>query len=481
MPGSARRAGEALRHPDFTRLFATRLASQFADGLFQALLVATVVFSPTEQDTLAGFAKALALLFVPFSLIGPFAGVFIDRWSRRKILVAVPALRVLASLVIVFVPVGSPWFYAAALFVLSSNRFFLATAAAVVPRLVPTEDLLMANSVASVGGTVANVGGIFVGGLIAGAVGERPLLLATGVLWIGASWFASRIRRSLSAGRGASRLHRELREAGLEFVDGIRRLGRTPRALWPILSMTTDQFVQGYVVALSLFVFRDRWQEGIDSYSWFVGMGAVGVFAGLATVGMFETHLSKARIVSLAFVVSGTGLVIAGFVITPITVLVVAFLIGLTFAWKKVPADTMVQEAVPDTYRGRVFSVYDVGYNLSRVAAAIAAISLVGTLGDTGSLIAAGALILLWAPILPAVVRKVPEFAVRFYAGSRGEQRPRAIVRGGPEEPVEVEDEWLEERNGERFRCFRLQIDADDIIDISRREPDGAWQVVDEG
>ena len=59
---------------------AIRLISQTADGLLQAALVASLVFSPEKQHTAAGFAAASTILFLPFSLIGPFTGVFIDRW-----------------------------------------------------------------------------------------------------------------------------------------------------------------------------------------------------------------------------------------------------------------------------------------------------------------------------------------------------------------------------------------------------------------
>jgi len=54
---------------------------------FQAALIASVVFSPDQQSTVAGFAIATAVISLPFSILGPFTGVFIDRWSRRRILV----------------------------------------------------------------------------------------------------------------------------------------------------------------------------------------------------------------------------------------------------------------------------------------------------------------------------------------------------------------------------------------------------------
>jgi len=163
----------ALRSPDFRRLFLVRVASQFADGLFQVSLIASVVFSPDEQSTTVGLFKAAVIIAVPFSVIGPFTGVFIDRWPRRRILTIAPWIKTALVWLVLFDPVhAAVVFYAGALIVLSVNRFFLATAQAVVPRLVPAEDLLMANSLATVGGTVSLLAGIFLGGKLADAFGS---------------------------------------------------------------------------------------------------------------------------------------------------------------------------------------------------------------------------------------------------------------------------------------------------------------------
>src|SRR5947207_9890162 len=125
--GTLARVREVLSFRDFRQLVWVRLATQLGDGLFQAVLIGSVVFSPTRQSTTVGFAKALAILVVPYSAIGPFAGVFIDRWPRKVILVAAPIARAgLAFLVIGGTSPAVP-FYAGSLLVLSGNRFLLTT------------------------------------------------------------------------------------------------------------------------------------------------------------------------------------------------------------------------------------------------------------------------------------------------------------------------------------------------------------------
>ena len=471
------RAREALRSHDFRRLFAIRLVSQSADGMFQAALIASVVFNPEQQDTVLGFAIATLIVSLPFSILGPFTGVFIDRWSRRKILVWAPVLRAALAWLVLLDPKTVPLaFYGGALWVLSVNRFFLATAVAVVPRLVPTEDLLMANSMATVGGTVALLVGVFVGGWIADLVGIAPVIAIATAQWLVTSLIAARMRSPLVPHHlPEAPVRDELRRVGREFADGIVRLSRTPRALGPITTITLDQFGQGIVLVLSLFVFRDRFEQGIGSFSNLVGAGGVGVLLGILTVGKLEERFSKERIVAGGFLLGGLALIAVSTHVTGWSVLLASFAIGLTFAWKKIPVDTMVQEAIPDGYRGRVFAVYDVAYNVSRVLAAFLAIPMLAAFGEAWSVALVGLAFIAWTPVLPRWIGRIPVFTLRFYAGGRAEEEPRAIVWGGVEEAVEVERGALEETDAIRRTRYLLRMQDGTLIEVTRVEPDGPW------
>jgi len=471
------RAREALRSDDFRRLFAIRLISQSGDGLFQAALVSSIVFNPEEQNTILGFAIATLVVSLPFSLLGPFTGVFIDRWSRRRILVVAPWLRAAAVWLVLFEPKTAPLlFFGGALWVLSVNRFYLATAQAVVPRMVPTEDLLMANSMATVGGTVALLTGVFVGGWVADLFGDVPVIAIAGIEWVVASLVATRIRSPLLPHHvPEAPVRDELRRVAREFADGITRLVHTPRALGPITSITLDQVGQGIVLVLSLFVFRHRFGEGVGSFANLIGAGGLGVLLGILTVGKLEERYPKERIVARAFFAGGVVLIAVATYITGWSVLIASFAVGLTFAWKKIPVDTMVQEAIPDGYRGRVFAVYDVAYNLSRVAAAFLAIPLLNAFGEAWAVAIVGVVFIMWSPVLPRWVGRIPELSLRFYEGARAEEEPRAVVWGGVEETVEVERRSLEETDGVRRTRYRLRMLDGTTIEVSKVEPDGAW------
>lgn len=481
-PGSLARARAALRGADFRKLFAIRLVGQCGDGFFQAALITSVVFSPREGSTAVGLFKAGLITALPFTVLGPFVGVFIDRWSRRRILQLAPLAKAALVALVLFDPdrFGVP-FYLGALAVISVNRFYLSSASAVVPRLVPVEDLLVANSMATVGGTVALLTGVFLGGKVADASGAVPVVAIAAAGWLAASAIAARIRSELNPLSLPARpelLRHEARRVLAEMRDGAGKLFGTPRAVGPITSITVDQIGQGVILTLALVVFREEFGEGVGSFSNVVGAGGVGVLLGIATVGWLEDRFAKERIVAGAFAAGGLALVGTAIFLNGTLILVASGMVGLTFAWKKIPVDTLVQESLPDGYRGRVFSVYDVFYNSARVIAAALAIPMIPVLGTVWSLVAVGAVFLAWAPILPLWIRGVPEISLVFYEGARAEEWPRAIRWGAAEEPVEVVRAWVEEREaGPRSRSFRLRLGDGALLDVSRIEPDGTWRI----
>ena len=82
-----------------------------------------------------------------------------------------------------------------------------------------------------------------------------------------------------------------------------------------------------------------------------------------------------------------------------------AVLLGASHGWTRVPADTLAQSAVPDRYRGRVFTAIDLGFNTARVLGALAAVAVVPLLGPRTTVAVVAVLFLLWAPVVPLWLR----------------------------------------------------------------------------
>ena len=166
-------------HAGFRKLFAVRLVSQCGDGMFQVGLATLFFFNPQNMATAGGVAAAFAVLLLPFTVVGPFAGPLLDRWRRRQVLLYGNALRVLLALVLA-VLIGttgvSTLVYVLALVTLGVNRFLLAALSAGLPRVVPRDQLLMANTLTPTLGAVSAVVGAVLGLLVGLVVpaGLRP-------------------------------------------------------------------------------------------------------------------------------------------------------------------------------------------------------------------------------------------------------------------------------------------------------------------
>jgi Major Facilitator Superfamily len=343
---------------------------------------------------------------------------------------------------------------------------------------VPSQDLLTANSVSTVSGTLMRFLGVAVGGPLVDAFGNGPVILGTAAAWALTSAFAARIGTDLSpeqapAGALTEHVARVVRELG----DGAKRLLHTPRALAPISSVTWNQFLNGIVFVVSLVVFRERFHSGVGSYSSLVVAGGIGVLLGLATVNLVEGRFTRRTVIAGSFVISGVPLILVAFAINRYDILVVSFLLGLAYAWLKITADTMTQETIPDRFRGRVFSIYDIAQNMSGVVAALLAIPLVNNRSIGGLVAGVGVLFLAWTPWILRWLRRSATIDVRSYAGSRADETPRSVMMGGEEMAVEVERSWREERAGARLLCFRLALPDGSRIEVSRTEAGGPWRL----
>jgi predicted MFS family arabinose efflux permease len=471
-PGTLARARAALDSPDYRKLLGVRLTGQGGDGICLVALYASVVFNVREQSTVSGLLVTTIVTIAPFTLLGPFVGVFIDRWSRRKILRYAPLLKVACVPLLLFDPArAAAPFFLGALAILSVNRFQLAAASAVVPRLVPADDLLLANSIATVGGTLASLVGAFVGGKISDTVGFASVLLLAAVAWLVSSLIAGRIRSDLSPltlPEAPELLRHAIRRIVAETWDGARTMVRTPHTIWPITSITIDQVGQGVMLTLAIVVFRERLGEGVASFSNLLGAGGIGVLLGIATAGFLENHLSKDRIVAVAFFTGGVLLIAATFFISGLMILLIAGVLGLTFAWKKVSVDTLVQESLPDGYRGRVFSVYDFLYNIARIAAAAIAVVLFPAVSDEAVVVLVGVVFVLWTPVLPLTVGRTPQ--IDLVLDEKG--HPVALRWGAAEEPVLVLA-----ADGERYR---LELADGSQIDVRPALRAPGWRVLRE-
>jgi MFS family permease len=463
--------------PRFRRLIVAQAFSQAADGLYQIALATTLVFGVETAQTPAQVTKLLAVTTIPFSLVGPFTGPFIDRFSRRSVLVGSKV--VMVALTLLMIPARSaPEAVLLGLIVLnvSVNRFFHATKNAVLPSLVPTERYLVANAVSTTTGMIFALGGAAVAGPLVAVTSPALGLTVAAACMAVSGMLAATIPLPPGEKRGLAGIVSELRENFRDVRDGLRTLRSSSQAIYGVVSIWAIRFLLGFVVIATLVLLRARFDIDAEAFStiW-VGLGAGG-FLGAVLIHPLARRLGYRGVAPLAMLVAAVAAAVAGPIASYYALIPAVFVGGLCMSATKIASDTLVQRAVPDHFRGRAFTVYELGYNGAFVLAGLIPTALRGTLGDLGVILLTSGLAVITAVALDRWRRRVPEpIEVRSYSGSRGEETPREVVLGGETLPVaEVERSWLDERDGARLRCFRLRLQGGRRIQVSLGD---TWQL----
>ncbi|MBW0107055.1 MFS transporter, partial [Pseudonocardia sp. KRD291] len=267
-----------LRSPPFARLLAVRLSAQWADGLFQAALGGAVLFNPEREADPLLIASGLAVMLLPYSLLGPFAGALLDRWDRRRVLAGASVLRALLVVCVaaaLAAGLAGPVLFVLALAVTGVNRFVLSGLSAALPHVVDDRSQLVpANTLSvTVGAAVSALGA-------ASAVGFRALfgpddagsalttlMAATGSL-LAAALAIGFARAALgpdpvdpSVG-GDRRQGDDIRARGLlrdvagGLLAGARATASTPAVAAPFLGLVAHRLAFGINTLLMLMLFR---------------------------------------------------------------------------------------------------------------------------------------------------------------------------------------------------------------------------------
>lgn len=361
----------------FRRLLAVRVVGQFQDGLIQSSLASFVLFSPESQDSPAAVVGAFALLLLPYSLIGPFMGVFLDRWRRRQVLVFANLARavMVASLIaITWLEAPTVLLGLVVLFVLGTNRLILTALAASLPRTVPPDKLVAANAVAPVSGTVGAAVGAAIGVSVGSALGATrattALLLA--IAAVGLVLTAALALRlpvaALGPPPGAQR--ETLREVIEQLAQGARTLWDAKAAWWSVQGVLAHRTAYG--VAILLVIVASKAQFSPDSNSEALGLFSLAIAAAGAgaLLGAISTPPLVRRyspggwstVVVIVAAVAVTGGLLA---VSVPGVVVAGFFLGLAGQSVKIATDSVVAFTIPDARRGRVFSLMDVGINVA--------------------------------------------------------------------------------------------------------------------
>lgn len=373
----------------FRRLYTTRLTSQFGDGVFNAGLGAYVFFNATSFPNPAVAATSFAVLYLPYSLIGPFAGVFIDRWSRRQIMLWSALLRaVFTALTAIFVVTGTLGLpiWLLALVVLGVNRFFLSSLSAALPHVVQADELVMANSVGPTSGTiVAFIGGIVgIGVRLAtgpGQIGSAVTLLAAGLCYLISGLTATRMPRTslgpdLGSDEQLASVAVELEGVAAGLIAGLRHVWHRRPARAALTATGAHRFLYGILLLMSILLYRNYFYPGSNGNQALthflpVVIGSAVGYGGAAWLTPIVTRrISNAAWITALLAAGGVITGVLGLTFGQVEFIAIGFGLGVVAQGVAICTTTILQREMEDDFRGRVFSVNDMLYNVTFVLGA---------------------------------------------------------------------------------------------------------------
>jgi MFS family permease len=393
--------------PDFGRLLELRLASQFADGLFQAALAGALLFNPERESSPLAIAGAFAVLFLPYSLLGPFAGALMDRWDRRLVLVCANIGRVVSvALVGVSLALGARDYLVlcGALVVNGLGRFVSSGMSAALPHVVPREQIVTMNSIAAaVGAVAAFLGANFmlvprelVGSGDTGAASAIFLVIVP--LLIALRYSLRFAHRVLGPDDTQRAIHGSVIYAVITgWLHGVRTVLDRPTVAATLSGLAAHRMVFGINSLLVLLLVRNGHSGPVSALGnalLFVAAAGAGSFlANLVTpvaVRRWGRYATANGALAIAAAVEVAGVELRVWVLV-----IGGLLLGGLGQVVKLCADTAIQIDVDDALRGHVFAVQDSVFWVAFLAAITGAACVIPDDGHSPALVVAGSVVYL--------------------------------------------------------------------------------------
>ena len=397
------------------RILAVRWSGQLTDGLFQSALASFVLFSPERAPDAVSAALAFAVVLLPYSLIGPYIGTFLDRFSRQRIIRNCNYIRAINLLIIAYlVNIGSTGIILT-IFVLLAfgvNRLILAGLSAGLPLLVKKEELIAANALAVTGGTIWVVigGGIgiaaknFVSQNYGADFADSMVILLAAFGFTVAALLCFRLEKMEI---GPLPHEQPYENHGFkEILEGLKILKLHPDTLRGITAVAMQRSGITALTLMALLLERNTFNDPLDPDAGLAGFGmalaiagiGIGLGAIISPYGVLK--FGRHRWMRLLMFGCIPPLLIYAYQVNEFTMIGSAFLVGLCGQGIKVTNDALVQSKIKDEYRGRVFAFYDITVNAGIVTGAIGAAFLLPDNGVTSILPIIIAIIYLFAALL---------------------------------------------------------------------------------
>jgi MFS family permease len=385
-----------LRNRNFLTLWAGQVFSQLSDKVYLVLMIALIASRfQSEGETISGWVSSIMIAFtIPAVLFGSIAGVFVDRWSKKGVLVATNLLR--GGLVFALppllwlcqdwarvkgLPVGFLIMLALTFCVSTLTQFFAPAEQSAIPLIVERRHLLSANSLytttmmasviigfavgepllALADTIVAHLGGAFTG------IG-RELLVGGGYAIAGVLLLFLRTGEKIkpSANRVTPNQPQEYPHVWEDIKDGLRYLGKEDHVRSALIQLVILFSIFAALAVLSVRLAEVMPEIKSSQFGFLLAAGGVGMACGAAIIGYFGQRLPHARLGLYGSLGMSAALVgLAFFYHTLWVSLLLITLLGGFAALVGIPMQTTIQQETPEAMRGKVFGLQNNAINIA--------------------------------------------------------------------------------------------------------------------
>ena len=355
---------------------------------------AYVLFSPQQQPDAASIALVLAITLLPFSIVGPFVSLTLDRFNRRQVAVMTDLIRAVIAVLLAALVLNpglrehwTMWlFYGGVLVAMSLNRYLMAGLSAALPHTVEEDEYLIASSVMPTIGP----SGVLLGAAVAAAIRftatghmesyqADALIFTTAALGFTVAVILSlRIPRPslgpyLTQSEVMTTPARDVVKGLIEAVNHLRE--RRPAGIG-LVTIGAQRVLYGMTQVATILLFRN-WFHQVDQIE--AAMADIVLWAGATGVGFVVSavvvpplarRIGIRRTIVTLLIGAGVLQIVPGSIFTLPTLVVAGLGLGLGSQALKICVDTLVQAHVDDDFKGRVFTIYDMIFNACFVLAA---------------------------------------------------------------------------------------------------------------
>ncbi len=363
-----------FQNRSFVLFWLAQLVSQFGDRINQMALVGLVAGRQFGSASTMELAKLLAFTIIPVFIVGPIAGVYVDRWDRKMTLFVCDLIRGILILTIPFIFIAQHSMipiYIIVFLAFCLSRFYVPAKMSIIPEIVPPEQLHVANSLATVTGMIAFVLGALMGGLIVEYGGARGGFLCDAITFFISALLVSFITRErqkrlanpdeiTATGKEMAGAYKNLFH---EIMDGVRYI-MAHRDIRHIINLMMVLFMAVGAIYVVIIVFIQSTFGSVTKHLGFLAVGlGVGLFLGSIAYGRWGRKKNHFETIFICLILGGVMIAVFAFAVQAFKSIwlaqALAVILGAVVGPIVISANTVVHKVAMSEMQGKVFSAME--------------------------------------------------------------------------------------------------------------------------